>query len=73
MTYEQLQKANETIKTTDIKGKAYAEVNQRIKAFRMVYPEGGIITEMIANADGVCVFKATVLNEDGKILGTGMA
>lgn len=73
MTYEQIQKANETIKTTDIKGKAYAEVNQRIRAFRMVYPEGGIITEMIANADGVCVFKATVLNEDGKILGTGMA
>ena len=38
ITFEDIQKANETIKTTDIKGKDYAEVNQRIKAYRMVYP-----------------------------------
>lgn len=37
--FEDIQKANETIKTTDIKGKDYAEVNQRIKAFRMIYPQ----------------------------------
>ncbi|WP_347256283.1 hypothetical protein [Anaerostipes sp. PC18] len=36
MTYEDLQKANELIQTTDIKGKDYAEVSQRIKAFRSV-------------------------------------
>ena len=44
-TFEQLQKANESIRTVNIKGKEYAEVNQRIKAFRMVYPEGFIKTE----------------------------
>ena len=32
ITFQEIQKANETIKTTDIKGKEYAEVNQRIKA-----------------------------------------
>lgn len=73
ITFEDIQKANETIKTTDIKGKDYAEVNQRIKAFRMVYPEGGIPTEMISNENGICIFKATVMTDDGRVLGTGTA
>ena len=60
MKYLDLAIANEQIKTTDIKGKDYAEVNQRIKAFRMVYPQGTIETEMISNENGVCVFKAKV-------------
>ena len=60
MKYLDLAIANETIKTTDIKGKEYAEVNQRIKAFRMVYPQGFIITNMESNESGICVFKATV-------------
>lgn len=60
MTFEDIKKANETIKKTDIKGKEYAEVNQRIKAFRMVFPDGFIITEMQSNEDGVCVFRASV-------------
>lgn len=59
-TYEELVKANEQIKTTDIKGKEYAEVNQRIKAFRMVYPEGTINTELISNNAGICIFQARV-------------
>ena len=60
ISFEDIKKANETIKTTDVKGKAYAEVNQRIKAFRMVYPEGTIDTEMISNENGICIFKAVV-------------
>jgi hypothetical protein len=74
--FEDIQKANETIKTTDIKGKEYAEVNQRIKAFRMLYPQGSIETEMLSNENGTCIFKATIYgnNEIGKyILGTGTA
>ena len=59
-TYEDLRKANETIETTNIKGKEYAEVNQRIKAFRMVYPEGYICTELVSNENGVCIFYASV-------------
>ena len=61
--YEDIVKANETIKTTDIKGKDYAEVNQRIKAFRMVYPTGTIETKMISNQDGVVIFEARVYGE----------
>ena len=73
MTFEELQKANEQIVTTDVKGKEYAEVNQRIKAFRMLYPNGAIIPEIESLDDGVCVMKATVLDDNGKILGVGHA
>lgn len=73
MDYKQIEKANEQIKTTDIKGKDYAEVNQRIKAFRMVEPNGSIITELLSIQDGVCIIKATVSDSNGKILGTGHA
>lgn len=72
ISYLDLEKANETIKTTDIKGKGYAEVNQRIKAFRMVYPQGTIETEMISNENGVCIFRANIYDED-KLLATGTA
>lgn len=80
--FEDIQKANETINTTNIKGKEYAEVNQRIKAFRMVYPEGSIETELQSNTDGICIFKAWVYgnktwnDEKGwtsTLLGTGTA
>ena len=84
-TYEDIKKANESIKTLAIEhkdkdghiiSKDYAEVNQRIMAFRMVYPEGFILTELVSNADGVCVFRARVGYEDEKgqhTLGTGTA
>jgi hypothetical protein len=73
MTYEQIQKANESITRVDVKGKMYAEVNQRIKAFRMVHPDGGIVTDIVSLDDGVCVIKATVLDDLGRVLGTGFA
>lgn len=82
--YSDLVKANESIKTTDIKGKKYAEVNQRIKAFRMVFPEGFIRTSIVMLEDGMCVIKAEVgeyIFNDGDspsfhkeaLLGTGIA
>lgn len=73
MKYLDLAIANETIKTTDIKGKEYAEVNQRIKAFRMVYPQGTIQTQMISNENGVCIFQARVYDDINRLLGTGTA
>jgi hypothetical protein len=72
MKYLDLAIANEQIKTTDIKGKEYAEVNQRIKVFRMLYPDGFIRTTLISNEDGVCVMKAEVGAND-YILATGTA
>lgn len=71
--FEQLQKANGSIKTANIQGKEYAEVNQRIKAFRSLCPCGAILTEMLSCENGVCIFKASVYDEDMRILGTGTA
>lgn len=73
ITFEEIKKANEAIKTVDVKGKEYAEVNQRIKAFRMCYPNGSISTEILSIGDGIVTIKATVCNEEGAILGTGTA
>lgn len=83
ITFDDIKKANESIMTTEIKGKEYAEVNQRIKAFRMCYPTGTIETEMVSNKDGVCIFRAIVgyyeyynrfdENPAIKILATGTA
>lgn len=76
VSYQDIKKANESLQATPIKGKDYIEVNQRIKAFRMVYPDGFIQTRMISNNDGVCVFVAECGFYEGaekRILGTGTA
>ena len=71
--FEDIAKANEAIKTTKIKEKDYAEVNQRIKAFRMVHPNGTITTEIISIENGVVLMKATAQDDEGKVIGTGYA
>ena len=73
ITWEKLVKVNKAIKPVDIKGKDYAQVNDRIKAFRELCPNGTITTDIIELANGVVTMKATVYDEEGKILGTGLA
>ncbi|MEE0897849.1 MAG: hypothetical protein U0L88_09525 [Acutalibacteraceae bacterium] len=72
ITYEDLQKANALIQTTPVKGKDYAEVPQRVKAFRSLYPQGTISTEIVKIENGMCVIHA-VAAVDGVILGEGTA
>lgn len=71
--YEDIEKANKAIQTTKIKEKDYAEVNQRIKAFRMCNPNGTISTDIVSNVDGVVLMKSTIQDDDGKTIGTGYA
>lgn len=72
--YEDIVKANATIKMTDVgRGKEYAEVPQRVKAFRMLYPNGSLTSEIISLENGVVIMKATACDENGNILGTGHA
>jgi len=83
MTFEEIKRANATIttmgierkdkKTGKIITKEYAEVPQRIKAFRMIVPDGSIVTDMVSCDGEVVIFKATVKDADGKVLGTGTA
>lgn len=73
ITSEQILNANKSIKTTPIKGKDYAEVSERIKAFRSICPNGSIQTDIVSLENGVVTMKSTVLDEEGKVLATGMA
>lgn len=61
------------LKTVNIKGKEYVEVNERVKYFRGEYKGWAIETEMLSNDDGVCVFKATIKDDTGAIKAVGHA
>lgn len=75
--YHLIEQANKECKTSPIKDKPYIEVNERIKAFRKVYPDGFILTELVSNENGVCTFRATVgvytENNEPLAIGTGTA
>lgn len=67
------QEINTRLKTRDIKGKPYVEVNQRVLAFREVYPTGCIASECVSDDGQRCMFRATIYDGEGKILATGHA
>lgn len=77
ITFEQIQKANEGLTSIDVKGKDYVLVAQRVKAFRKLFPEGFIRTEIVSLENGVVVMqtRAGYYSENGNeiILGTGTA
>ena len=60
------------MKTIDIKGKPYVMANERIKHFRENYPDGAILTDLISDVDGKCIFKAEIIVDD-KCVATGYA
>lgn len=72
-TAEDIREANRQINSIDVKGKAYAMVNERIKAWRSICPNGSITTEIVSLENGVVTMKSTVRDIDGQILGTGFA
>lgn len=60
LTYNDIEKANKEIKTLALGKKNYAEVAERVKAFRKLYPDGLIDTEIIKNEDGLIIVKAQI-------------
>tara|TARA_R100000278_G_scaffold14659_1_gene15250 strand:- start:73 stop:636 length:564 start_codon:yes stop_codon:yes gene_type:complete len=61
------------MKTINIHGKKYVEVNERIKYFRENYKGWSLTSDFIELTEQRCVIKATVLNEEGRIIGDGIA
>lgn len=61
------------MKTIDVKGKPYVEVNERIKYFRTNFKDWSLESDLISLDNGVCVMKATVRNPEGVIKATGYA
>lgn len=60
MEYKKLEEINQRLKTINIKGKDYVEVNERLKAFWELCPDGRISTDILIIQDGICVIKAKV-------------
>lgn len=62
-------------KTTNIKGKAYVEVSQRILYFRTApeYRGWSMETELISYDDQSCIIRAVAKNPDGRIMAVGHA
>ena len=75
MEYKKIEEINKQLKTTDIKGKNYVEVNERIKAFWQLCPNGRIHTQIATIDNGMCVIKAEVYEnkEDEMPRATGIA
>lgn len=73
MTFEELSKVNKNLPTVDIKGKNYAQVNNRVLAFRELFPNGSITTEILHCEGGVVTMQATCKDEEGRILSSGLA
>lgn len=67
--------ANYKFKTTNIKGKEYVEVNERIKYFRLEEKYKGwcLCSEIVHLDEGSCVIKATICDENGITKATGFA
>lgn len=66
---------NEKMKTVNIKGKNYVQVNERVKAFRSNPEWKGwtIITAVHTLTDDVCVMQASIRNANDKVIATGWA
>ncbi len=61
------------LKSVNIKGKEYVEVNERLRYFRSTYPNYSLTSEVLEKTDKSILVLATIINEDGRVLATGMA
>jgi len=67
--------SNYKFKTTNIRGKQYVEVNERIKFFRQEeqYKNWSLITEFTVLDEAQCVCKASIVDADNRIISVGHA
>tara|TARA_R110002020_G_scaffold424388_2_gene633594 strand:- start:20289 stop:20900 length:612 start_codon:yes stop_codon:yes gene_type:complete len=61
------------MKTISIHGKQYVEVNERIKYFRENFKGWSLTSEVIDLTEKRCVMKASILNQDDRVIATGTA
>ena len=61
------------LKSVNIKGKQYVEVNERLRYFRETYPNFALTTEVLEKTETSILILASVINDEGRVLATGMA
>ena len=60
-------------KTTNIKGKPYVEVVERLKYFRANFADHSLTTEVVQLTPDFCVLNALITDPNGRIVASGMA
>lgn len=73
VSYEQIEKANKEIESIKLGSKGYAQVNERIKAYRKVYPTGSITSNIQEVKDDYVRIRVEVTDEQDNIIATGTA
>ena len=76
MNYQDISKVNSEIAMIDLKGKNYAMVPERVTAFRKLFPEGFIKTEIVSHDGNTVLMQAVAGYYDNGvpvILGSGFA
>lgn len=61
------------LKTVNIKGKDYVEVNERLKYFRQNFKDYSLESEVISLDKESITIKAIIKDENGRIIATGLA
>jgi len=61
------------MKTINIHGKQYVEVKERIKYFREHFKDWSLTSELLELTDDRCVIKATISNEQDRVIASGIA
>lgn len=64
---------NQELKTINIKGKEYVEVNERLKYFRANNPKYSLTSEVIEKTDSSILILATIKDEKERPISTGLA
>ena len=72
MDYSKLEQVNKEIKTVELKGKDYAEVKERVIAYRKLYTDGTIQTELTFT-DNYVLATTSATDNEGRVLANGHA
>lgn len=74
LNYEALEKVSRNLDAIEMEdGKRYVTVSQRVKGFRQLLPSGSIQTKILKLSNGECIMQATIYDEEGRTLSTGIA
>ena len=61
------------LKSINIKGKQYVEVNERLRYFRENYKDWSLESSVIEKTENSIIIKATIKDNEGRVRATGLA
>ena len=73
ISYDAIEKVNSEIKTLPLGKKEYAEVAERVKAFRKLWPNGCLECELVKDDGTEIIVKAIAKDNNGNVLASDYA